>query len=119
MVLVPIARELFRQTVKFASRYYRYEGQAFNKLYRGFPQSKTIGRGVRHGLTSGSVIGSLINEAPDSPGNGNQKTIPSKSTTNQPYQTRRGFTARSRARRDRFCYPPRVNRYSYSRSRKF
>ncbi len=74
MVLVPIAREVFRQAVRGFGRYYNLESKAFNKLYTGFPRSRLIGRGVRHGLTTGSVAGTFINtNAPDSPGNGVQK----------------------------------------------
>ncbi len=97
---VKIVSETFKQLVKFGSRYYRLEGKAFQKLYQGFPQSRTIGRGVRHGLTAGSIVGSLINDAEDSPGNGFQKPFSKRQpiTPSKPYQTRRGFTRRSRSR---------------------
>ncbi len=98
MVVFTVVKEIIKAGIRYGSKYYAYESKAFNTLYRGFPQSKTIGRGVRHGLTGGSVIGSLI--ADDSPGNGNngfQKTIQRKfSKTSKPYKTR--------SRRS-VCYP--------------
>ncbi len=71
MVIGPIIKEIAKAAIRYGSKYYAAEGKAFNRLYTGFHQSKTIGRGVRHGLTAGSIVGSLIsNEAPDTPGNG-------------------------------------------------
>ncbi len=102
-----LASETFKQLVKLGSRYYRAEGKAFNKLYRGFPQSKTIGRGVRHGLTAGSIAGSFINDAPDSPGNGIQKQIQKRRNgyaPRTPYKTRRRPTRSSCTR----YYPSRT-----------
>ncbi len=85
-----IIREGFKIGTRYASRYYAVESKAFNKLYTGFPQSRTIGRGVRHGLTAGSTIGSLI--APATPGNednGFQKIQQRKRfTSRKPYKTR-------------------------------
>ncbi len=104
-----LAREIFRQSTKIFRRYYQLEGKAFNKLYTGFPKSRSIGRGVRHGLTVGSVTGSLItNDADDSPGNGIQKTIPKQYPASTPIKTRRGYT-----RRNGSCYPSKqsVNKY--------
>ncbi len=112
MVLVPIAREVFRQAVRSFGRYYNLESKAFNKLYTGFPRSKLIGRGVRHGLTAGSITGTFINKAEDTPGNGIQKPFSKQTPTRQPYKTRRGFPIR------RFTRCPRQpdnysnNRYS-------
>ncbi len=106
------ASEVFKQLVKLGSRYYRAEGQAFNKLYRGFPQSRNIGRGVRHGLTVGSTIGSFISQdADDSPGNGIQTTI---QKTKQP-TSRESYQTRSRRTR-RFC-PGSEYRYGNRKSR--
>ncbi len=98
-----LAREAFRQTTKIFRSYYRLEGKAFSKLYTGFPRSRSIGRGVRHGLTVGSVTGSLItNEADDSPGNGIQKTVSKQPiTSRKPYQTRHGQTKRDYCRNRR------------------
>ncbi len=116
MVLVPIIRQIIRTAVGIGTRYYRVEGQAFNKLYRGFPQSRTIGRGVRHGLTGGSIIGSLINPADDSPGNGiSQIPFSKQPPTSKPYKTRFRQSIRSRNR----CYRNDNNRYSGYKSRPF
>ncbi len=94
-----IIKQIFGGAVKGFRRYYALEGKAFNRLYTGFPQSKTIGRGVRHGLTAGSVVGSLITDADDSPGNGFQKIRPTQQfTPRKSYQARGGFTRRSRSR---------------------
>ncbi len=97
MVLVPIAREVFRQAVRSFGRYYNLESKAFNKLYTGFPRSRLVGRGVRHGLTAGSVAGTFINNAPDTPGNGVQKPFTKQQpfTSRKPYQTRFRFTNRN------------------------
>ncbi len=104
-----IITEGFKVGVKAFRSYYRLEGKAFNRLYTGFPQSKTIGGGVRHGLTSGSVVGSLINDAEDSPGNGIQKIQPKKQfTPRKSYQTRGRYPS-SRGSR---CPSP---RQTYSR----
>ncbi len=51
-------------------------------------------RGVRHGALAGSVIGSFINNAPDSPGNGIQTPFFKQPKTSKPYQTRRRSTKR-------------------------
>ncbi len=117
MALVTLLREIFRLGARYGSRYYRLEGQAFNKLYRGFPQSKTIGRGVRHGLTAGSIAGSLINTADDSPGNGSQIPFTKQQpSANKSYQTRRRYPKRDYCRRDQYRDSSRRNRYAYTRS---
>ncbi len=95
MVLVPIARELLRQSFRTLGRYYNLESKAFNKLYTGFPRSRLVGRGVRHGLTAGSIAGTFINTAEDTPGNGIQTPFRKQYTPSKPYQTRRGFPIRS------------------------
>ncbi len=107
--------KLVGEGVKFGAkifrRYYALEGKAFNKLYTGFPRSRTIGRGVRHGLTVGSVTGSLItNDADDSPGNGIQKTV-----SKQPITSRKPYQTRDRRSRRFSCR----NRYNDNTSRKF
>ncbi len=112
MVLVPIARELIKLGVRSTRKYYALEGKAFKKLYRGFPRSTTIGRGVRHGLTAGSITGTFItNNAEDSPGNGIQKPYAKRITSRTPYKTRRRFPVRINT-----CYPNK--RETYSRSRR-
>ncbi len=106
MVLVPIAREVIRQAFRGFGRYYNLESKAFNKLYTGFPRARLTGRGVRHGLTAGSIAGTFINNAPDTPGNGIQKPFKKqRNTTGPAYQTRNRFTTRSRPR-STVCYPP-------------
>ncbi len=110
--------EVFRQGVRLAGRYYKIEGKAFEKLYTGFPQSRTIGRGVRHGLVAGQIAGSFINQAPDTPGNG----IPSsrfKSPTGQPYKTRGRFSVRSRGRYSgKYCVNRKRRRSGFSKRRR-
>ncbi len=91
MVLTVVAREVIRTGTKLLRSYYNVESKAFSKLYTGFPQSRSIGRGVRHGLTAGSVVGSLINNADDTPGNGS--SIPFKKSRNPP---RSSYKARGR-----------------------
>ncbi len=114
MVLGPVVKEAFRIGVKALTRYYRIEGQAFNKLYRGFPQSKTIGRGVRHGLTAGSVAGSLISDSGDSPGNGVQTPFTrTKSPSRRQNQTRGRQATRTNVR----CPGGRIPYTSKRRSR--
>ncbi len=106
MVIGVFAREIFRQAFRQASRYYNLESKAFNKLYTGFPRSRLIGRGVRHGLTAGSVAGTLINQAPDTPGNEQQiftptrKPVPFKAR--KPYKTRYRQTTRNCPERKRY-----------------
>ncbi len=97
MVLGVFAKEAFKYGAKAFTRYYRLEGKAFNRLYTGFPQSKTIGRGVRHGLTAGSIAGSLITDAGDTPGNnGIQKK------TKYVYPPRSSDKTRSRYTRSKY-----------------
>ncbi len=111
MVLVTVLKEAIKFGIKYGSRYYAAEGKAFNKLYRGFPQSKTIGRGVRHGLVAGSVGGSFINQAPDTPGNGIQAPFESKYPASSSYKARRGQSVRYRSRRkNRYCVSYRKGR---------
>ncbi len=99
-----LVAEAFRQTTRLFRRYYALEGRAFNKLYTGFPQSRTVGRGVRHGLAGGQVIGAFLTDAPDTPGNGFQAFQPKngRSASRQAYKTRFRQTGRSRTRR---CKP--------------
>ncbi len=111
MVLGIIAKEAFRQGTRLLRQYYQVEGKAFNKLYTGFPRARTIGRGVRHGLTAGSITGNLI--APDSPGNDKngfqEKQSKSKPASYKQNKTRYRQTVRN-------C--PGYNRsYKYRRSR--
>ncbi len=106
MVITVIGREIFRQGAKALSRYYKLEGKAFNRLYTGFPQSRTIGRGVRHGLTAGSVAGSFINQAPDTPGNSIQTPF------RKQYQTRPSYKTRSRRPVQRFRRCPKQRNYN-------
>ncbi len=110
-----------RTLVKGLTRYYKLEGKAFNKLYTGFPRSRTIGRGVRHGLTAGSTIGSLI--APDSPGNDDAIQKRSQYQTRPPDKTRYRQTGRYRSKRTKYykpksgCRCPRPRKYTRSRNR--
>ncbi len=111
MVLGPVITQVFKSGIKLAGRYYRLEGKAFNKLYTGFPRSRVIGRGVRHGLTAGSIAGSLITNADDTPGNGIQTPFRKQSPTKarKSYKTRQGFARSNRFR----CPKP----YKYRRRR--
>ncbi len=93
MVVATIFKEALKIGIKGFRRYYRFEGKAFDRLYTGFYQSKTIGRGVRHGLTVGSTIGSLI--APDSPGREQDNGFPQIQQRKLP-QTRKSYKTRRR-----------------------
>ncbi len=117
MVVVPIAREIFRQAVRSFGRYYNLESKAFNKLYTGFPRSRLVGRGVRHGLTAGSVAGTFINKAPDTPGNDAQIPFTKRQsvTPRKPYQTRQRRTTSACARCANESKFDKGNRYSYAR----
>ncbi len=108
--LGPLLREVFKQGTKQLVRYYALEGKAFNRLYTGFPRSRTIGRGVRHGLAVGSVAGSFINQAPDTPGNGIQAPFRKRTKTGTSYKTRNRFSGRRRGRNSDRCYPNRYKR---------
>ncbi len=107
--------QVIRTAIRYASKYYRIEGKAFSKLYTGFPQSKTIGRGVRHGLTAGSVAGSLINPEAEENMNGLQKK--QQFTPSKFRQTRRRFSTRRTRKLPSICYPRR--RRIQRRARKF
>ncbi len=57
MVLGIIAREGARALVQGLKVFSKYEGKTYTKLY-----GISAGRGVRHGLASGGVIGSFLNQ---------------------------------------------------------
>ena len=116
MVIAIIAREILRTAARFGSRYYRVEGQAFNKLYKDFP--KGVGRGARHGLTAGSIAGTFINnEADDSPGNVIQKPFSKRQqfTSRKSNQTRFRRTRRNNSRCPEYSRTNNRNRYSRNR----
>ncbi len=111
MVIFTIVKEIAKAAIKYGGRYYALESKAFNKLYTGFPRSKTIGRGVRHGLVAGSIAGSFINQAPDTPGNGIQTPFEPKYPASSSYKARRGQSVRYRSRRkNRDCVSYRKRR---------
>ncbi len=110
MVLVGLLRPVVTQIIKQASRYYRVEGKAFNALYKGFPQSKTIGRGVRHGLTAGSIAGSLLNGGGDDITSG----IPKKNSRKRD-SSRPSYKTRSRPANRRRFRCPEFQRGGYNR----
>ncbi len=119
MVIGLIAKEIIKTAFRGAGKYYNIESQAFNKLYTGFPRSRLIGRGIRHGLTGGSIAGTFISkDADDSPGNGIQKRIQrQKSPSSKSYQTRSGRSSGYRARCRREPYSS--SKYRYSRTSKY
>ncbi len=93
-----LAKEAIKQGTKLLRSYYRIEGKAFNRLYTGFPKSRTIGRGVRHGLTVGSVTGSLFTDAEETPGNGVQTPLRPKAKPQTYKQNKTRFRQPSRRR---------------------
>ncbi len=115
MVIAKIGIDLVKIGLRSAGKYYNLESKAFSKLYTGFPRSKLVGRGVRHGLTAGSIAGTFINNnADETPGNGLSTKIPKQITSRQPYKTRRRQSTQSKRR---YCFPSET--YSgkrYSRS---
>ncbi len=73
--------------------------------------------GVRSGALAGSIIGSFLNNADDTPGNGVPKPIQKRITPSKPYKTRGGRTERNYSRYStRGCYGARSRN---SRSRKY
>ncbi len=105
MVLGPVIIQAAKTGIRLAGRYFALESKAFNKLYMGFPQSKVIGRGIRHGLLAGQVAGSFINSLEFN--NGGNAPVPFKKVrfrakTRKSYKTRRRQPTRCRARRRRF-----------------
>ncbi len=117
-----IITQVGRQIIKGITRYYKLEGKAFNKLYTGFPRSKTIGRGVRHGLTAGSIAGSLISNDEEQMNGGFQKSR-NGLTSSPSYQARSRFSGRNRSGyRNRYsnyskCRCPSPGKYRRSRNR--
>ncbi len=104
-----ILGQILRTAARYGSRYYKLEGKAFNRLYTGFPRSKVIGRGVRHGLTVGSIAGSLINDdGTPEPTNGISKRR-FRPKTNRFSKTRGRFQQRYRSRR-KYCPPTKYRR---------
>ncbi len=115
MVLVPVLREALRQGLRTLTKYYALEGKAFDKLYTGFPRSRVVGRGVRHGLLAGQVAGSFINTADDTPGNGIQTPYRKQSKARPAYKTRRRKSVYNRSRCAQRYRTRRGYRYSQSR----
>ncbi len=115
MVIITVAKELIKFGIRSSRKYYALESKAFSKLYTGFPRSRTIGRGVRHGLVAGSIGGSFINDAEDTPGNGVQKPLqPKQSAPRQSYKTRSRQTSRCRPGNSRYYkFNQRSRRSSY------
>ncbi len=110
-MLGPIIIQVAKTGLRLAGKYYAVESKAFSKLYTGFPKSKVIGRGVRHGLVGGSIAGSLIGEGGVETGNGvPTKKLQRRHPSSKPYQTRSG-----RSRRSRFKCPTNLQSYRYRR----
>ncbi len=109
MVVGIFAKELFKVGVKAFTRYYRAEGKAFNRLYSGFPQSRRISAGVRHGLTAGSLIGNIINDdgTPESTNGISKRRF--RTPSNRFSKTRRRFQQRTR-RKYKYCPPTKYRR---------
>ncbi len=101
-MIVPVLRELFRVASRALVQYNRLEKKSFDKLYSGFPRG--TGRGVRHGLTAGAGLGSLLN---DDGGVGDDGEIPFQKRT-KPNQFKKTRTRRRRrfGGRDPKCYRP-------------
>ncbi len=81
----------------------RYISRSFK--YGGY--GKATSYGVRSGALAGSIIGSIINQADDSPGNGIQKPFQKQPKTNKSYQTRSRRTSRNYSRYSNRCIPNR------------
>ncbi len=107
MVIAIVAKEVFKFAIKQTARYFATEKRAFNFLYRGFPSG--FGRGVRHGLVGGSVIGNYITNEDLSNMNGVPVQQPNKAR-NPPYKTRGRFSRSNGSR-----YSSRLNGRKYSR----
>ncbi len=93
-----------------AIRYSRAEGRVFNRLY-----GTSRGRGVRHGLAAGGVIGSLIGSGGDDSDNG---SIPKKGNgpkTGKSNQARGRYISNSRSRYSSRQQRCKCHRYSNSR----
>ena len=106
MVVGIVIKEVVKQGARILGQYYRIEGKAFNRLYTGFPQSKTIGRGIRHGLTLGSVSGSLINPEDDGINDIDGIQTPRKQPqTRSQYKTYNRFQRANRRSRKNYCRP--------------
>ncbi len=80
-------------------RYSRAEGKVFNKLY-----GTTRGRGVRHGLAAGGVVGSLISTESPSDDNGSLSKEDGNASGKQ-NKTRSRFKRNTSSRRYNKQYP--------------
>ncbi len=108
MVLVKIVTEIAKVAIAASSKYgvrglkgySRAEGRVFTRLY-----GHARGRGVRHGLAAGGVIGNLINNGEEPPVNGKvPKFYPSNS--------------KNKARGGQFRYSSQGNRVRYSSNKR-
>ncbi len=96
----------------------RYISKSFR--YGGY--GKATSYGVRSGALAGSIAGAFINNAEETPGNGNQKPFYGP-TTSAPDKTRGRYTVRNRSRysskfRTNYnCRCPRPRKYGRSRNR--
>ncbi len=115
MLHAKLVGEVFKVGVKAFRSYYRLEGKAFDKLYTGFPRSRTIGRGVRHGLTAGSIVGGTLkndyaDDSADAPFSKSRNGYPAST----PYKARNRFSGRSRRRYSNNCPTDRIKRRTRS-----
>ncbi len=100
MPIIPIAIQVAKQVFKHRKYIYKTlvaQDRAIDKAFRIGGYGRQTRYGVRHGIVAGSVLGTLINNADDSPGNGIQKVFKKQpAKTNKPYKTRRRSTVRCR-----------------------
>jgi len=76
MVLAKIVTEAVKIGITHGTRFARYDKQAWNKLYTGFP--KYVKKGTREGFIAGSSVGGLVKGLTSDDGTGIDNALPKK-----------------------------------------
>ncbi len=111
MVLVKILSAAIPPLIKGGIRAFsKYESKVYTGLY-----GRSAGRGVRHGLAAGGVVGSLISNQDDGLNDGKISKTNVRTSSNKPNQARNRYVRNSnRCKPVQFKYR-KYNRYSRSR----
>ncbi len=112
---------IVREAIRYGARFFKFEKKAFDKLYRDYPVG--VGRGVRHGLTVGSAVGSLINKEEDLLNGGISQKSRNGSPASSQDKARGRFAKRSggkyfrKSKFDSYCRRPYSGKRRGSRNR--
>ncbi len=115
MVLTKIGQEIFRRGAPYISKFLSSDKLVLNKAWTGFKHKSSIVAGIRTGLFSGSVVGSLLNNDDMLDTGGSFQPFNPSSSQNK---ARGGRRRRYGRRYNNRCRPNKYSRRSYSGKRK-